>query len=146
MMQELGQLLCQLCDHLNEIFGAEIRFLPGSAEGELPNDGGYSGWVRLRTEAVGMQFYVDGTYRQEIPFGVYIRMDGSDPAAHVAVLDRFGRITAALEDFSGTTAGCKLVQMPGIEKMERGSAVVYRAGYCLSSFGKGEDTKWKKTS
>lgn len=134
-MQELGQLLCQLCDHLNETLEGAVRFLPGSAEGELPTDtveGGYSGWVRLRPEAVGMQFYVDGTYRQEIPFGVYIRMDGSDPCAHVAVLDRFGQITAALEGFSGTTAGCKLVQMPGIEKMEKGSAVVYRAGYCLS--------------
>lgn len=130
-MQELGGLLCQLCEHLNEALDGAVRFLPGSAEGELPVDSGYSGWVRLRTEAVVTRSYVDGTYRQEIPFGVYIRIDGSDPAAHVAVLDRFGLVTAALETFSGRSVGCKLVQLPGIEKLEKGSAVVYRAGYCL---------------
>lgn len=139
-MQELGTLLTSVCDHLNEALGEEIRFLPGSAEGELPTVGEVPvGWVRLLPETVVMHAYVDGTYRYEIPFGVYVRIDGSSPAEHTAVLDRFSRITEILEKYTSSLMGrCKLTRLPGIEKRERGSAVVYHAGYCLSTCEGGE--------
>lgn len=133
-------MLVSLCDHLNEALGEEIRFLPGSAEGELPTACGAVpvGWIRLLPETVVVHTYVDGTRRYEIPFGVYVRIDGNSPAEHTTVLDRFCRITEVLENYATWTAHCRLAKLPGIEKMERGSAVVYRAGYCLSSFGKGD--------
>lgn len=138
-MQELGKLLCGLCDHLNEAMGEEMRFLPGSGEGELPTaEEKPVSWVRFLPEAVVMHAYVDGTYRYDIPFAVYLRIDGSSPADHMAVLDRFGKITEILEGYATTAGRCKWTKLSGIEKKERGSAVVYRAGYCLSAYEGGE--------
>lgn len=138
-MQELGKLLKELCDHLNAALGQELHFLPGSGEGELPVSGEVPvGWVRLLPETVVVHAYVDGTKRCEIPFGVYQRIDGSSPAAHTAVLDRLSYITKILESYVTAAGRCRLTRLPGIEKMERGNAVVYRAGYCLSITEGGE--------
>lgn len=135
-MEKLGTILTALCDRLNGALGTKMDFLPGSGEGELPAMGEKPvGWVRLLPEAVVVHAYVDGTSRYEIPFAVYVRIDGSAPLAHTQVLDRFGEITAVLATYVAGVGRCRLTRMPGIEKMERGSAVVYRAGYCLSGDG-----------
>lgn len=135
-MEKLGTILTALCDRLNDALGEKLDFLPGSGEGELPVGGEVPvGWVRLLPEAVVVHAYVDGTRRYEIPFAVYVRIDGSTPSAHTQVLDRFGEITEVLGTYAAGVGRCRLTRMPGIEKMERGSAVVYRAGYCLSGDG-----------
>lgn len=147
-MEKLGVILTALCDRLNGALGTKMDFLPGSGEGELPAMGEKPvGWVRLLPEAVVVHAYVDGTSRYEIPFAVYVRIDGSAPLAHTQVLDRFGEITAVLATYAAGVGRCRLTRMPGIEKMERGSAVVYRAGYCLSGDGSvGGDTIIDDTS
>ncbi len=141
-MQDYGQLLRGICDYINGSLGEETLFLPESGDGALTgeNIAGKNlpaGWITALPEKAVQHRYVDGSCRTDLPFAVFLRVNGNSPKARLDTLDKLCLVSRLLESFSPDTRGeagfgrCRITDMPGVTTVENSGTAVYRAAYVI---------------
>lgn len=140
-MQDYGQLLRRICDYVNSSLGEEPLFLPESGDGALAGENMTgknlpAGWITVLPEKAVQHRYVDGSCRTDLPFAVFLRVNGNSPKVRLDTLDKLCLISRLLESFSPDAVGtgfgrCRITDMPGVTTVENSGAAVYRAAYVI---------------